>query len=35
MSPSVGIVWPRKSDVRDALLPLWEAGVVDVLQITV
>ena len=31
----IGAVWPRRSDVRDALQPLWEDGTLDVLQLTV
>jgi len=31
----VGAVWPRKSDVREALAPLWDDGTVEVLQLTV
>jgi len=35
MKPALGIVWARRSDVRDALSPLWEDGTARVLQLTV
>ena len=31
----IGSVWPRKSDVREALEPLWDDGTIQVLQLTV
>lgn len=33
--PQIGVVWPRRSDVREAFEPLWRAGTIEALQLTV